>query len=66
MEENHEHRSPPVRLAGTRSWIGSWAHNRRPAFAGADEDAVAKNVEAFRAAQAAGMPMESLRCAPKN
>ena len=25
-----------------------------PAFAGADEDAVAKNVEAFRAAQAAG------------
>src|SRR5947207_13027439 len=27
-----------------------------PAFAGADEDAVAKNVEAFRAAQAAGNP----------
>ena len=25
-----------------------------PAFAGADEDAIAKNVEAFRAAQAAG------------
>ena len=25
-----------------------------PAFAGADEDAVAKNVEAFRVAQAAG------------
>ena len=25
-----------------------------PAFAGADEDAIAKNVEAFRVAQAAG------------
>ena len=25
-----------------------------PAFAGADEDAIAKNLEAFRAAQAAG------------
>src|SRR5207302_6373232 len=27
-----------------------------PAFAGVDEDAIAKNVEAFRAAQAAGNP----------
>jgi len=27
-----------------------------PAFAGADEDAIAKSLEAFRAAQAAGNP----------
>jgi ketosteroid isomerase-like protein len=43
-------------LAGSALALAAVSISAIPAFAGADEDAIAKSLEAFRAAQAAGNP----------